>query len=376
VSKRVLAKSKVRLSRVAASRARGFAEVLTLIDAAKRNAYQAANTELVGLYWQLGEYISGKLASAEWGDGVVDELAQTIARKHPSLRGFTRANLFRMRQFYETYRANEKVSPLVRQLPWTHHLIILSQSNLPEEREFYMRLAIQERWSKRELERQFRSRLFHRAAQHPAKVSAVLRQIHPAATNVFKDAYALEFLELGDGHSEAELHQSLLRNLGRFIGELGRDFCFVGSEYPVQVGNHDFAIDLLFYHRALTCLVAIELKVREFRPEDLGKLNFYLEALDRDVKKPHERPSIGLLLCATKDSEVVEYALSRTLSPALVADYQTALPPKALLQAKLHEFYEFYEQHTPDYVEPPARGAVKLRTSKVSKKVKPKPKAK
>jgi hypothetical protein len=130
-----------------------------------------------------------------------------------------------------------------------------------------------------------------------------------------------------------------LRDLGRFITELGRDFCFVGSEYPVQVGNQDFAIDLVFFHRGLTCLVAFELKVREFRPEDLGKLNFYLEALDRDVKKPHERPSIGVLLCANKDNEVVEYALNRTLSPTLVAEYQTVLPAKAVLQRKLHELY-------------------------------------
>ena len=147
-------------------------------------------------------------------------------------------------------------------------------------------------------------------------------------------------LELPDEHTEADLHRGLLRNLGRFITELGRDFCFVGSEYPVQVGKQDFAIDLVFFHRGLCCLVAVELKVREFRPEDLGKLSFYLEALDRDVKKPHERPSIGVLLCATKDAEVVEFALSRTLSPALVAEYQTVLPPKAVLQAKLHELYE------------------------------------
>ena len=157
---------------------------------------------------------------------------------------------------------------------------------------------------------------------------------------MFKDVYSLEFLELPDEHTEADLHRGLLRNLGRFITELGRDFCFVGSEYPVQVGKQDFAIDLVFFHRGLCCLVAVELKVREFRPEDLGKLSFYLEALDRDVRKPHERPSIGVLLCATKDAEVVEFALSRTLSPALVAEYQTVLPPKAVLQAKLHELYE------------------------------------
>lgn len=161
----------------------------------------------------------------------------------------------------------------------------------------------------------------------------------PAAVDEFKDAYSLEFLDLHDGYSEADLHGALLRNLGRFITELGRDFCFVGSEYPVQVGNQDFAIDLVFFHRGLSCLVAFELKVHKFEPEYLGKLSFYVEALDRDVKKPHERPSIGVLLCATKDDEVVEYAMARTTSPTLVAEYQTMLPPKALLRQKLHELY-------------------------------------
>ena len=327
-----------------------FDEVLALIDAAKRRAYQAVNTELVGLYWRIGEHIGKKLASAEWGDGVVDELAAAIGREHPGLRGFTRRNLFRMRQFYEAYRGAKKVSALLSRLPWTHHLVILSQTKLPEEREFYTLSAIKEQWTSRELERQVRAQAFQRSVTERAKVSAALTQIHPAAAADFKNAYSLEFLGLSGGHSEADLHGALLRDLGRFLTELGRDFCFVGSEYPVQVGKQDFAIDLVFYHRGLACLVAIELKVREFRAEDLGKLSFYLEALDRDVRKPHERPSIGVLLCASKDAEVVEYALSRTLSPALVAEYQTALPPKALLQAKLHELYE---QLTPEL--PPSK---------------------
>ncbi len=163
--------------------------------------------------------------------------------------------------------------------------------------------------------------------------------MHPAAVDLFKNAYSVEFLELNDGHSEADLHGALLRDLGRFITELGRDFCFVGFEYPVQVGNQDFAIDLVLFHRGLSCLVAFELKVNKFEPADLGQLSFYVEALDRDVKKPHERPSIGVLLCATKDDEVVEYALARTTSPTLVAEYQTMLPTKALLRRKLHELY-------------------------------------
>ena len=300
---------------------------------------QAVNTSLIDLYWQVGQTISRKIQEAQWGNGVVAQLASHLARTQPGLRGFTRPNLFRMRQFYEAYRSDEKVSPLARQLPWTHNLIILNQSQRPEEREFYLRQAIREKWSKRELERQFKTALFERTVLSPAKVTAVLSQTHPDALSVFKDSYLVEFLDLPQGHLEADLHQGLLPQLKNFLIELGRDFCFVGSEYPLQVGGRDFALDLLFFHRGLNCLVAIELKIGRFEPEYLGKLGFYLEALDRDVKKPHEQPAIGVLLCASKDEEVVEYALSRSLSPALIAAYQTQLPDKALLQAKLHELF-------------------------------------
>lgn len=279
-----------------------FTEITQLIIAARARAVQAVNTALIDLYWQV----------VVW---------------------------FRMRQFYEAYRDDEKVSPLARQLPWTHNLIILNQSKRPEEREFYLRLAIREQWSKRELERQFKTALFERAVLSPAKVSPLVSQMHPDALSIFKDSYLVEFLGLPQGHAEADLHQGLLQHLKDFLIELGRDFCFVGSQYPLQVGGRDFALDLLFFHRGLNCLVAIELKIGRFEPEYLGKLGFYLEALDRDVKKPHEHAAIGVLLCASKDDEVVEYALSRSLSPALIAEYQTQLPDKALLQAKLHELY-------------------------------------
>ena len=317
-----------------------FTEVVQLIQTAKQQAFKAVNTTLLGLYWQIGTIISKKLENAEWGDGVIDQLAQHIAQTQPGLRGFTRPNLFRMKQFYDTYRDDADMQALVLQLPWTHNLIIMGQAKRPEEREFYLRLAIREQWGKRELERQFKSALFERTVLNPLKVSPVVRQMHEQADSVFKDAYMLEFLGLPDDHSEADLHRGLLHKLKHFLAELGRDFCFVGSEFPVQVGGRDFALDLLFFHRGLNCLVAIELKVGRFEPEYLGKLGFYLEALDRDVKKPHENPAIGVLLCASKDDKVVEYSLSRSLSPALIAAYQTGLPDKKLLQAKLYEFYE------------------------------------
>lgn len=314
-----------------------FDDILALIAHARLQALQAVNTVLIELYWQVGGVISRRIAAAEWGAGVVDRLAERIAAEHPGLQGFTRRNLFRMRQFHEAYAGQAKVSPLVTQIPWTHHLIILGQGKSVEERQFYLQLAARERWSKRELERQIKAALFERTLLNPTKVSPVTRQIHPEAPALFKDSYLVEFLGLAQPHSEADLHQGLLRQLRDFLIELGRDFCFVGSEFPIQVGKQDFALDLLFFHRGLNCLVAIELKVGRFEPGHLGQLNFYLEALDRDHRKAHENPALGVLLCASHDDEVVEYALSRSLSPALVAQYRTQLPDKRLLQAKLQE---------------------------------------
>jgi predicted nuclease of restriction endonuclease-like (RecB) superfamily len=320
-----------------------FDAVLALIDAARTRAIAAVNTALIDLYWNIGEHISQRIAADGWGEGTVEALADYIHKRHPGMSGYSARNLWRMMQFFETYRNRPKLSPLVRELSWSHNLLILGKCKRDEEREFYLRLSLRERWGKRELERQIAGALFERSVLSPAKLSPAVTESHPEAADVFKDAYLVEFLELPAAHSEADLHRGLVEQLKQFLIELGRDFCFVGSQYPLQVGGRDFALDLLFFNRALNCLVAIELKIDEFQPEHLGKLEFYLEALDRDVRKQHERPSIGVLLCATKDHEVVEYALSRAVSPALVAEYQTRLPEKKLLQAKLHEFYALAE---------------------------------
>ena len=320
-----------------------FDEVLALIDAAKARAVAAVNTTLVDLYWQLGEYINRKVAAANWGQRTVAALAEYIQRRHPGRSGFSASNLWRMRQFFETYRGLPKLAALLRELSWSHNLAIMSRCKRDEEREFDLRLAAQEHWPLRELQRQLDGALFERVVLSPAKLSPPVTELHPEAASIFKDTYLLEFLDLPPRHSESDLQRALIEQLKRFLLELGRDFCFIGAEYPVQVGGRDFALDLLFFNRALNALVAFELKVVEFEPEHLGKMQFFLEALDRDVKKPHEQPSIGVLLCATKNNKVVEYALSRAMSPALVAEYQTRLPDKKLLQAKLHEFYALAE---------------------------------
>jgi predicted nuclease of restriction endonuclease-like (RecB) superfamily len=245
-----------------------------------------------------------------------------------------------MKQFFEAYAGNVKVSALRTQLAWTNHRIILSKAKTPQEREFYVRFFSRNNVSTREVEHQIDSGLFERSLLSKPKVSAALTQIHPTISNIIRDSYSLDFLGLPDNHSEYDLRKGIVRSLKNFIIEFGRDFAFVGEEYRIQVGMKDFFLDLLFYHRELRCLVAFELKIDEFKPEYLGKLSFYLEALDRDVKKPHENPSIGIILCKGKDDEVVEYALNRTLSPAAIADYTTKLPDKRLLQNKLHEFFD------------------------------------
>ena len=244
-----------------------------------------------------------------------------------------------MKQFYETYKDFPKLAPLVREISWTNNLLIFSRCKTIEEMEFYINYAKLEHYSKRELDRQIAASLFERTIIGNSKLSPAVRESNKDISNAFKDSYVFEFLNLPDPHSESDLQRGLVSQMKNFILELGKDFLFIGEEYKLQVGNSDFYIDLLFYHRGLQCLLAFELKADKFKPDHLGQLNFYLEALDRNVKKANENPSIGVLLCKDKDSEVVEYALSRSLSPTMILEYKTQLPDKYLLQQKLRELF-------------------------------------
>jgi predicted nuclease of restriction endonuclease-like (RecB) superfamily len=285
------------------------------------------------LYWSVGEYVSEQVTANLWGKSVVQELAKFIQTKEPNVKGFSAQNIWRMKQFYETYKDNEKLAALWREISWTHHKLVLPLKTA-EEREFYLRLTLKERLSSRELERQIDSSYFERVMLGNAKLSPLVRELPLDITYTFKDTYVLELLNLPEMHQESDLRKAIAQNITKFLLEFGRDFAFMGEEYPLQVGNQDFYIDLLFYNRALNCMVAIELKIEKFKPEHFGQLNFYLEALDRDVKRAHENPSIGILLCKGKDDSVVEYAMSRNLSPALIADYNTKLPDKSLLKER------------------------------------------
>lgn len=317
-----------------------FTDIIQLIKQSRSRAIKAVNTEMINLYWNIGQYIHNRIETAQWGKSVVKELADFLQKSEPDLKGFSDANLWRMRQFYEIYKDTPKLAPLVREINWSNNLIIFSRCKTVEEREFYLSFSKRENYSKRELERQISSSLFERTMIGNSKLAPLVREIHTDVNNTFKDSYIFDFLNLSDPYSESELQQGLIKQMKNFILELGKDFIFIDQEYKLLVGNSDFYIDLLFYHRGLQCLVAFELKADKFKPEHLGQLNFYLEALDRDVKKTHENPSIGILLCTDKDSKVVEYALNRSLSSTMVAEYRIQLPDKQLLKKKLKELLE------------------------------------
>ena len=318
-----------------------FDEVVAIIERSRENAYRAVNRELIALYWEIGCYISKMVTSNRWGRSVVREFSDYVQSHYEGIKGFSPQNIWRMKQYYETYSGNEKLSTLSREISWSNNVLIMMAAKSEEEREFYLLLTQANHYSARELERQIDSSLYERAMISEERHPALLAK--SVGLTALRDSYVLEFLNLPAIHREKELRQAIMANLRDFILEFGKDFTFVGEEYRVQVGNSDFNIDLLFYNRELLCFVAIELKIGRFRPEHLGQLEFYLEALDRDVKKESENPSVGLILCARKDDTVVEYALSRSMSPAMIAEYQTRLPQKAVLESKLRELRELAE---------------------------------
>jgi predicted nuclease of restriction endonuclease-like (RecB) superfamily len=255
-----------------------FNEVLSLIQKAKRQVSRQANSTLITLYWDLGAYISNKTTKENWGKGVVRALAEFIKQKDATLKGFTDRNLWRMKQFYETYEDRPKLSTLWTQLNWSNNRTIFSRCKREEEREFYLNFAVKEGWGNRELERQIDSSLFERVLLADNNLSDVVKSLPQSTEKTFRDSYVFEFLDIPTKHSEKTLQQALVSSLKDFILELGRGFTFMGQEYRLQVGVEDFFIDLLFYHRDLQCLIAFELKIGKFKPAYLGQLEFYLEA--------------------------------------------------------------------------------------------------
>ena len=327
------------MSKVAVLQMEQFDEVISIIENARNRALKAVNTELIQMYWDVGKYLSKLCAEAEFGDKVIDDVAAFIAKTNPGVKGFNRRGLYRMKQFYETYKDDEFVSALLTQISWTNHLLILSGTKSKEERHFYLQLCVNNHYSSRELERQMDSAYYERYMLSSRKLMP--ESVPEDIRGSILDTYVLEFLNLPEFTSEKNIRKAIISNLKQFILEFGKDFTFIGEEYRIQVGGEDFYIDLLFYNRELSCLVPVELKLGKFKPEHVGQINFYMEALDRDVKKPEENPSVGVILCAGKNNTVVEYALSRAMSPTLVSTYTLCLPEKELLQNKLRELADF-----------------------------------
>lgn len=314
----------------------GFAgNLIKIIENSRNNALRRVNEELIQMYWKVGEYLSKESKNTAFGDDYINSIAKEIQSAFPGIKGFTRRGLYRMKQFYEMYCEDEFVSALLTQISWTNHLMIMSKAKTVEERHFYITLCVQESYSSRELERQIESSYYERYMLSKEKI--LPEPIKGLKENPFLDSYVIEFLDLPKNFKESDLRKGLIQNMKDFILEVGKDFTFIEEEYRVQVGGEDFRIDLLFFHRGLQCLVAFELKIGKFKPEYISKMDFYLEALDRQKKRENENPSVGMILCASKDDEVVEYAMSRTLSPMMVSEYKLQLPDKAVLQKKLQE---------------------------------------
>ena len=317
-----------------------FDEVVQIIDFRKRNAYVKVNEELISMYWDVGKYISQKVKNSSWGSKTVERLSNYIKSKYPTLSGFDRSGIYRMKQFYEMYCDDEIVAPLVRQISWSNNLLIMSGTKSKKEREFYIKLCIKNNYKKRELDRQISSGYYERYILSNGKANESIEKIigeedYPN-TKLF-DTYSLEFLDLPKDFKEKDLKDALIQNMKKFILEIGKDFTFVGEEYPLRVDNEDFYIDLLMYNRTLKCLVAFELKIGEFKPEYLGKMNFYLEVLDDKIKKKDENPSVGIILCSSKNDNIVKYSIKRSMSPTMVSKYTLYLPDKKLLENKLCE---------------------------------------
>lgn len=320
-----------------------FSKMITMIENRKYNAYRKVNEEMILLYLEIGKFLYELIEKSNYGDKIITKVANFMKNNYPTIKGFTKRNIERMVQFYRVYKDDKIATPLVTQLSWSNNLLILSGSNSIEERHFYLQLSIREKYSKRELDRQISSSYYERYMLSsgnllPSNKKTVDEMDYP--NTKILDTYSLEFLDLPNTYSEKDLKNAIIRNMKDFILEVGKDFTFIGNEYRIQVGNHDFFIDLLFYNRELFCLVAIELKLGEFKAEYLGKMNLYLEALDRDIKKVGENPSVGIILCSSKDEEVVEYSLSKNLSQTLIAEYKLKLIDKKLLQEKLKDMKE------------------------------------
>ncbi len=302
-----------------------LAEVKTRVRTAQYEALRAVNKELIGLYWDIGRIICERQAEgASWGKSLVERLAADLRAEFPGVQGFSAQNLWYMRQLYLAYQGHEKLQPLVGEISWTKHLVILGKCADLLEREFYIRSTKRFGWTKSVLIHQIENQSYEKTLLGQTNFDRVLDpELRAQAKLAVRDEYTFDFLELGEKHSERELERALIARIESFLRAMGGVFAFMGSQFRLEVEGEEFFIDLLLFHRRLKCLVAIELKVGKFEPELVGKMQFYLTALDRQVREADENPSIGIILCKEKNRTVVEYALHDARKPIGVATYRT-----------------------------------------------------
>jgi predicted nuclease of restriction endonuclease-like (RecB) superfamily len=300
-----------------------LAEVKERVRAAQYKALRAVNKELVVLYWDIGRLIVQRKMAAKHGQAVAEQLATDLRTEFPGVSGFSRRNIFYMKELYVAYADLPKVQPLVAQIAWSHNLVIMQRCKDPVEREFYIRTTRKFGWSKNVLIHQIENQSYEKTLLGQTNFNKALTpKLRAQAKLAVKDEYTFDFLELGEQHAERELERALVGRIEHFLREMGGLFAFVGSQFRLEVEDKEYFIDLLLYHRRLKCLVAIELKVGEFKPEFVGKMQFYLTALDRQVREKGEKPSIGIILCKEKKRTIVEYALHTAKKPIGVATYR------------------------------------------------------
>jgi predicted nuclease of restriction endonuclease-like (RecB) superfamily len=298
-------------------------EVKQRIRSAQYEALRAVNQQLIALYWDIGELIVARQQGATWGKSVVEQLAKDLQTEFPGIIGFSAANLWRMRLFYDSYANHEKLAPLVREIGWTHNIVILEKCKDKLEREFYLRMTRRMGWTKNVLIHQIENQTYEKTLLNQTNFEQTLpAEIQYQAKLAIKDEYIFDFLELADEHSERQLERAILTKIEFFLQEMGGIFAFIGRQYRLEIDEEEFFIDLLLYHRVLKCLVAVELKIDKFKPEYVGKMQFYLTALDEQVKLPDENSPIGIILCKSKNKTIVEYALKNANQPIGVATYE------------------------------------------------------
>lgn len=319
---------------------KGYTELLTdikqRIRSAQYDALKAVNTEHITLCWDIGRMIVEKQKGESWGKSIVERLAEDLRKEFPGVAGYSAQNLWRMRQFFIEYQSDAKLSPLVREISWSHNLVIMMQCKDDAEREFYIRMTKKFGWSKNVLIHQIENQSYQKYLLNQTNFDkAVPEKYRNQAKLAVKDDYTFDFLELGEEHDERELERAIMLRIEKFLAEMGGRFAFMGRQYRLEVGSEEFFIDLLLYHRHLRSLVAIELKVGKFVPEFVGKMQFYLAALDEKVRLVDENPSIGIILCKTKDRTVVEYALRTANKPIGVATYKVVKQLPSNLKSEL-----------------------------------------